>query len=275
MAASELDAFLKGDAPEPDAPVEQPDAKPEPEPKADAADGGGAKKPPDAATEADDAEPPEPREGEALVPRRAFEAVRHERQDWKARAIAAETQRAELQRQFEEAKRAPSPAAVQQAAPAEIPNPAHDPAGYHAYVQQEQQRAQINHLLNVSEMIAVKEHGAEAVAKMKAEFLEAKNADPTLGERLIQQPDPYGWAMAQIEKIRMQREIGDDPAAYRAKMRAEFEAEMAAGQQPARVSPAAGMAPSLASVRSVAGRSAPAFSGPPSLDDIVASIHRK
>ncbi len=290
MAASELDAFLKGDAPEPEpAPVEQPDARPEPEPKADAADGGGAKKPPDAATEADDAEPPEPREGEALVPRRAFEAVRHERQDWKARAIAAETrsaaaetQRAELQRQFEEAKRAPPPAPVQQAAPAEIPNPAYDPAGYHAYIVQELERErqvrareQINHTLNLSERDAIKEHGKEKVEAMKAEFLEAKNADPTLGERLIQQSDPYGWAMQQIEKIRMQREIGDDPAAYRAKMRAEFEAEMAAGQQPARVSPAAGMAPSLASVRSVAGRSAPAFSGPPSLDDIVASIHRK
>jgi len=269
--AEELDTFLKGNAAEPEpAPVETPAA--EPEAKAEAADGGGAKKPPEAATEADDAEPPEPREGEALVPRRAFEAVRHERQDWKARAVAAETQRGELQRQLEEAKRAPPPAPPQQAAPVEIPNPAVDPAGYHAYIAQEQQRAQINHLLNVSEMMAIREHGAEAVAKMKAEFLEAKNADPTLGERLIQQADPYGWAMAQIERIRAMRDIGDDPAAYRERIRQEAIAEFQAngGAQPApRVSPAAGMAPSLASVRSVAGRSAPAWTGPTPLNDIL------
>ncbi len=258
MATDELDAFVSVPEAEPAPAVETPAAKPEPEPKADVA----AKPDTEVAPEAEDDLP----EGE-LIPRRAFDAMRHERTDWKSKAVAAETTAAELRRQLEEAKRAPPPAPVQQAQPAEIPSPLHDPAGYHAYIAQEQQRAQINHLLNVSEMMAVKEHGAEKVAAMKAEFLAAKEADPTLGERLIQQSDPYGWAMQQIEKIRAQREIGDDPAAYKARVIAEWQA--ANEQPPPRVSPAAGMAPSLASVRSVAGRSAPSWTGPTPLTDIL------
>jgi hypothetical protein len=284
---TDLDAFLKGDAPvavpgsqsgagpgsqsgASPAPVETPKA--EPEPKGEAAAKPAAEPKPE--PEVDDDGPFIEDATNFRKLREIAEATKKERQDWKAKAVRAETERDALQKQLAEATKPanPAPPPVQ---PREIPNPAHDPAGYHAYVQQEQAHAQINHLLNVSEMMAIKEHGAEKVAAMKAEFLAAKDADPTLGEKLIQQPDPYGWAMAQIEKIRAMRDIGDDPAAYRARIIAEHEAARAGEQQPARVSPAAGMAPSLASVRSVAGRSAPAFSGPPSLDDIVASIHQR
>jgi hypothetical protein len=223
-----------------------------------------------APAETDD-EPPEPREGEALVPRRAFEAVRHERQDWKRQAVEAATERDMLRKQLEEAKRPPA-APQYQPPPPEIPNPAVDPAGYHAYVRQEQQRDFISHMLNVSELAAVKEHGKEKVEAMKREFLAAKEQDPRLGEELIKQIDPYGWAMAQVERIRAMRDIGDDPAAYRERIRQEAIAEFqqnGGASLPPRVSPAAGMAPSLASVRSVAGRSAPAFTGPTSLNDIL------
>ena len=102
---------------------------------------------------------------------------------------------------------------------------------------------------------------------MKREFLAAKEQDPTLGERLIQQADPYGWAMAQIEAIRARREIGDDPAAYRERIRQEAIAEFqqnGGGQPPSRVSPAAGMAPSLANARSRRSRIATSSLASPS-----------
>jgi hypothetical protein len=66
------------------------------------------------------------------------------------------------------------------------------------------------------------------------------------------------------------REVGDDPNAYEAKLRAKWEAERGQPEAPPRVSPAAGMQPSLAGQRSVAARTAPGFSGPPSLEDIFA-----
>jgi hypothetical protein len=74
---------------------------------------------------------------------------------------------------------------------------------------------------------------------------------------------------------RVVAEVGTDPDAYRAKMRAEIEAEVRAqlgagqgGAAPPPVSPAAGIPPSLATVRSSAPRGQ-VFSGPPPIDDIV------
>jgi hypothetical protein len=97
-----------------------------------------------------------------------------------------------------------------------------DPAGYHAQVQQ----LMLNERLNISEMALRRELGPEAVEAVKAEFVQAMRSNPALQAQLYQQPDPYAWAAKQVEVMKLQREIGDDPAAYRAKLRAEIEAEM-------------------------------------------------
>jgi hypothetical protein len=273
---TQLAAFLDEGRPpgaEPQAPPPEPQPNPIPEPKPDKPE------PKPDAVEADDAPPPAPLEGEDVVAFRAFQDERKKRQDWKERAIRNEERAAALERDLEAAKRAaaqPPPQQQYQQPPPEIPNPAHDPQGYHAYVMQEQQRAQINHMLNVSEMHALREHGAEAVAAMKREFLAATDQDPTLGERLIQQADPYGWAMQQIEAIRARREIGDNPAAYRARIEAEARAKWEAeAQQQQRGPGVPTMQPSLATARSVASRSAPAWTGEPSLEDLVSSIQNR
>jgi hypothetical protein len=64
---------------------------------------------------------------------------------------------------------------------------------------------------------------------------------------------------------RLHEEIGTDPAAYEARLRAKWEQEKGADPP---VSPVAGMPPSLANARSSAPRGMNGFSGPPSLDDI-------
>jgi hypothetical protein len=259
-----LDAFLTGDAPEPEAAAVEPEvaavveAKPETEAKPDAAK-------PEA--EADE-EPALPEDGEPRSMQRAFEAIRHERKDWKEQAIRAQTERDELRKQLEEAKRPPAAAPVQQV-PREIPNPAVDPGGYHQWSENERVKAEINQRLNFSEMLVTKELGAPAVAAIIADFKEAAKANPSLTQQLYSQPHPYEWAAKQVEITRAQREIGTDPAAYRARIIAEFQAANVGAEVVPRVSPAAGQAPSLASARSAAPRSAPAFTGPPSLDDIV------
>jgi hypothetical protein len=252
--AEQLEAFLKGEAPaeEAPAPVESP-------PPPEAAAPVEAKAP-----EADDEPDLAPRDGEALIPRRAYEDERHKRQDWKARAIEAETKRAELQRQLEAASkpREPEP---ERAAPRPL-DPSQDPQGFVAEIE----RRQINHHLNVSEMLMRKEIGDEATDELVAEFRGMVKTDPSLSAKLYAQAHPFDWAKKQVEIIRVQREIGDDPSAYEAKLRARWEAERAEAAPAPRISPAAGMAPSLANARSVAARSAPAFSGPPSLDTILA-----
>jgi hypothetical protein len=71
---------------------------------------------------------------------------------------------------------------------------------------------------------------------------------------------------------RLHEEIGTDPAAYEAKIRAKIEAERGADPP---VSPVAGMPPSLANARSSAPRGTNGFTGPPSMDDILRRPERK
>lgn len=255
--SDQIEAFLKGTpAPDEPQPVEQ--AAPEPEAK--------PAETPAPKVEDDDEPLPEAREGEPVVPRRALEDERHKRQDWKEKATRAEVERDMLAKQLEELKKAP-PAPPPAAAPLEPIDPSVDPEGYH----RRNMAAHLNAQLNNSELLIRDKLGDAAVDAAVAEFKEASQNDPTLFSKLYQQKHPYAWLMKEVDRMRLQREVGDDPekwrAAEREKMRKELEAEITAKAPP--VSPVAGMAPSLATVRSAAPRNAPAFSGPPSLDDIL------
>jgi hypothetical protein len=272
MANDDLDAFIsQGATPAPEPPAPAPAAPP-----AEAAPAPQAEEKPAVAAPApdDDADPPEPVEGEELVPRRAFDAVRHQRHDWKAKAITAETRMAELERQLNEAKAAiaaPPPQPQQPVIQQPQVSFQEDPEGYLAQMRADQQRALMHLNANHSEARLRDKIGPEKVEEMRAEFKQMAAADPTLYARLEQQADPYAWAHAEVERMRLLRDMGPDPAAYRAKLiaeeRAKWEAEyLSTAPQPRPVSPAAGMAPSLATARSVAGRSAPAYTGPTPLD---------
>jgi hypothetical protein len=258
---SEIDDFLKGKAEAEPAP--EAEAPPAPEQET-------APPPAEAPSEGEDAEADlAAKEGEPLIPRRAYEDERRKRQDHKERAAKLEGELAEVRRQMEELRKAP-PTPPQQYQPPQPVDPAQDPQGFVSRVQE----VVLNERLNTSELLARQAHGAETVDAAIAEFKEAAKADPSLFPKLYGNPHPYDWMLKQVEKLRVQREMGDDPAAYRTKMEAEIRervmAEMAQQQpQAPRVSPAAGLAPSLANVRSAAPRSAPAFSGPPSLNDVL------
>ena len=135
----------------------------------------------------------------------------------------------------------------------------------------------LNERLNNCEQMLRREVGAEKVDAAIEDFRQAAQDDPSLFQKLYAQPDPYGWAFKQVERIRMIRDMGDDPSAYRTRIEAEARAKWEAEQRnnAVTVSPAAGMQPSLATARSVAGRTAPAWSGEPSLEDVVASIQNR
>ena len=118
--------------------------------------------------------------------------------------------------------------------------------------------------------------GAEKLSEYVNEFRQLANADPTLFGKLYSQPHPYAWLTREVDRLRLVRDVGDDPAAFRAKIEAEARArwEQEAKAQPA-PSPAAGMQPSLGTARSVAGRTAGAWSGEPSLEDVLAPIQNR
>ena len=280
MAANEqLESFLKGEAAtiteEPKAPPAEAPApeKAAPEAKAEpAAKAATAKPEPE-----EDTDPPEALEGEPVIPRRAYEDERRKRQDWKARAVEAETRHKELQRQFEDAqRRATAPPPQPQAPPQPPPDPATNPQGWAQHVVQQQQAALLNERLNNSEMMLADKIGAEKLSEYVNEFRALANADPTLFGKLYSQPHPYAWLTREVDRLRLVRDVGDDPAAYREKILAEGRAQWEQEAKPAPApSPAAGMQPSLGTARSVAGRTAGAWSGEPSLEDVLAPIQNR
>jgi hypothetical protein len=271
MANEALDSFLASEAqaatqePAPPAAPEAPPAAATPQPEA---------KPPAeskaaTATPEDDAEPPQPLDGEPVIGRRAFEDERRKRQDWKEKAARLEGELAAMKRQQEEAAR-PQPQPMPPLAPID---PSQDPMGFTVRIQQ----VMLNERLNNSEMLLRDKIGDEKVTEYVQEFQQLAQRDPTLFGKLYSQTNPYGWMQREVERQRVLRDVGDDPSAYRSKIeaeaRAKWEAEAATRAPPP--SPAAGLQPSLATVRSVAGRTASTWSGEPSLEDVLAPIQNR
>jgi len=267
---SELDAFLDTGK-QPAAPT---DAAPAPAPAADPTPAApAAKAEAEKAGKAEKAEPPPPDPDEDIghdgtpISQLAFHKART---DWKTKTVAAETEARLLREQVEAFKKQsaqpPQQQQPQYQPPPEPLDPVRDPVGYHNRLQS----VLLNDRLNLSEMLEREKHAPEAFEAAVAEFQAVAAQQPELYSKLHAQRHPYGWLMKEIEKLRLTRELGDDPAAFRAKIaaeeRAKWEQEQGNGAPP--VSPAAGLPPSLATTRSAAPRSANAFSGPPALDDI-------
>jgi len=263
---SQLDAFLSSGA--------QPEATetPAPEPSKATPEAAPEKSAPvkaDKATpEPEDDEPGEPEPGQPNVPRSAYEKERQRRQDWKSRASAAEAEKAMLLKQLEEARK-PSPPAATPPPQLEPIDPVRDPEGY----TRRMRGVVLNERLNTSEMLALEKHGKETIDAETEYFQKRTQQDPRLWNELYSKPHPYQWMIDNNATARLHEEIGTDPSAYEAKLRAKWEAERGAAAPP--VSPAAGLPPSLASARSAAPRGTNGFAGPPSLADILTRPARR
>jgi hypothetical protein len=267
MANEALDSFLASETqaatPEP-APREAPEPRQEaPEPKAEAT------RPPEPKPPEDDAEPPQALDGEPVIPRRAYEDERRKRQDWKEKAARLEGELAAYKAQQEQARQ-PQPEQMPPLAPID---PAQDPVGFTARLQQ----VLLNERLNNSEERLREKIGDEKLNEYVNEFKQLAQRDQTLFGKLYSQTNPYAWMTREVDRLRHLREVGDDPSAYRARIeaeaRAKWEAEAAAKPPPP--SPAAGMQPSLATARSVAGRTASTWTGEPSLEEVLAPVQNR
>jgi len=250
---------------------------PTPEPKAEA-----PKEAPKPATEAEDDEPEQVEDQNGLVPRQALDRERHRRTQWKEKFARADGELAALRRQLEDAQKQ-----QRQAPPAPTPQPQftpppdfnQNPGGFLAYMVEQNQKQILNERLNTSEAMMRDRIGDEKLDAYVADFRTAAEADPALWSKLYSQPHPYGWLMRQMDTWRMHKEIGDNPQAYRerivAEERAKWEQEVTSASRTPLASPAAHLPPSLANVRSVASRSEPSFSGPPSDADVLAPIQQR
>jgi hypothetical protein len=133
-------------------------------------------------------------------------------------------------------------------------------------------------LLANAQLIAGIKYGDDKVAEAEQAFIQAMQSqklDPADYQKVVSSPNRYAAAVQWHQRQQAQAEIGDDPAAFRAKVEAELRekilAEMQGGGQQAQAQQAAPVMPSnLASVRNVGARSGPAWGGPSPIQDIFA-----
>lgn len=128
-----------------------------------------------------------------------------------------------------------------------------------------------------SRYVAIQAHTPEAVDAAVEAFNKgaaSRSVSPEEYHAIRNAPNRYVAAVEWHKRTEALREIGSDPAGYRAKLEAEIlakhglspEAQTPAGTQPAPVMPS-----NFAAARNVGNRSGPAWSGPATLDDIFAT----
>lgn len=185
------------------------------------------------------------------VPLAALEAERSQRKDWKEKALRLE---GEMKAMREQRERVQQPQEEQRQM---------DP------IQVMQQRMVDQHY-NTS-MLLAKQSYKDLDEKVSV-FMEAAQQNPALVAAMQQQAHPYEFAYREAERMLLQKEMGNDPTAYRAKLEAEIREKVMAEMVQTNPSgtPAAPRIPtSLAGARSSAGRTASAFTGPTDLNDIL------
>lgn len=212
------------------------------------------------------------------VPLPALQAAREKERSAKEEAEALRRELAELRGQVSVLTQ-PKPAQPEP----EKPKPPmfwEDPEGWlkahlsEALPQNQQDQEQ---RLHVSELLATEKHG-EAVVKEAGEALLAlaQAGDPAAAadySRIMASRHPYGELVTWHQRRKAMADIGDDPAAYRERLRAEILAEMQAGtpaaptpQQPAAQAP---MPTNFATARNEGPRNAVTYTGPKPLSEIV------
>lgn len=266
MSDNDLETLLKDDPkPEPKSEA-QPDPRPEPkdpepgdrrepvpepEPAAKEADqtGDGAEEPakdvPPASKDSRDA---------GVVP---LEALLNEREKRQSADRAREALETQLREQQETAKR---------------PDPAEDPEGAMAFDRDQWRQEMIDMRVNQSYEIA--SATISDFDDVMADWRDACAKDPTLYDRAVQQPSPAKWAYDHLKAQKVAAEVGNDPVAYREKLREELKAEILAEREARKADTQetqetrSDLPETLAGEPSTTKRSS-TFTGPTPLDDLV------
>lgn len=230
---SNLDQIINGEQPEQETPVEV--TAPEPEP-----------------TEVEATQDAEKPEAEAEAP-----AHKDEPQTVPVGVVQ------ELRRELRELKAAQS---QREATPP--PDIFEDPKGYQDYVQMAVQNRVDNVKLDISEEMTRTQHGDEVVDAAFSAFQQA--SDPALHQQILNSRNPWGSLVKWHQGQELAREIGGDPAAYKAKVEAELRAKIEAEIATKQARDAAGkFAPSMANVTGTGGGPKTNWTGPASLSSVL------
>lgn len=150
--------------------------------------------------------------------------------------------------------------------PTPIPDVFEDPQGYSKHMRDEVHNATTHTKLEMSRFMAERDFGKDQVDAMFKYF----DQHPEQSQQFLSSPSPFHAGMDFFNQQRVAVEIGNDPAAYKAKLEAEarvkVEAEMVAKQ----ARDAGGkFAPSMADVTGTGGGPKSTWTGPADLTSIL------
>lgn len=142
----------------------------------------------------------------------------------------------------------------------------------HPVLQQHAQQVQATREL-VSRRFAEQTHGKEALGAAYAELEQRLQTDPsarTTYQQIMSSDDPWDALGQWHKREKFLAEAGNDPDAYKAKLKAELLAELQPGdgQQRQQQKPAPVLPSNLAGARNVGNRSGPAWGGPQPIGSI-------
>jgi hypothetical protein len=128
-----------------------------------------------------------------------------------------------------------------------------------------------NRLLDMSEAAARGRH-QDFDSKLEV-FAQLAQRDPALRQSMVNAPDPGEYAYRTAERFQVMQEMGD-PVAYKAKVRAEIEAEYrtkfeAESKEKFNKELTDRLPPSMTETRAVGGNKPLPWTGPPSIKDVL------
>jgi len=211
-------------------------------------------------------------QGQKMVPHEALHAEKQKVKRYTEEVSDFRKSNEALQRQVAELlQRVPLPKQEQPQAPDQFED--FQGAARHA-VSSDLERVNATLMAN-AQLIAGVKYGDDKVAEAEQAFMEAARSnklDPADYHKVANSPNRYAAAVQWHQRQLAQAEIGDDPAAFRAKLETELRekitAELQQGEQPQTQQRQAVMPSNLAGARNVGARSGPAWSGPQTLQDI-------
>lgn len=225
------------EAPEAEAAESEPDEQPEqaaeaeqPETEADADEGGD-----------ENSQPPEDDQPVNRGQLAALLAEREKRQQYEQEREAARQEAERYKRELEELRQS------QQSKTQEtIPDPIDDGQGFQNWTMTQAQQAALSAKLELSEDLVRQEIGDEAFDSVQKWWMEETRRNPHLVQEGLKQRNPWRYAHQQYQKSQLLSEVGEDPAAYKERLRQELLAELQAQQAPAESQPKQTPPPSLA-----------------------------
>lgn len=220
---------------------------------------------PNLEAEQDEGEP----QGQKLVPHEALHAEKQKVKRYTEQVSEFQQTTAALQRQVAELlQRVPA----QQHQP---PDFYEDPAAATRHTVQPEFERINQTLMAIAKDTAVTRFTEETVNEAEAAFNQAAQTgaiDPALHAKINSSPNPWAAAVQWYKAEQAQKEIGGDPAAYKAKLEAEIRekvlAEIQQGDGGQAQQRPVTMPGNFVAARNVGARTGPAWAGPAPLQDI-------